>query len=665
MKQNNSSYPCLFNICSILESGKNEIISNWMNNPLLITLFLNHRISIDKFTQNFAPGIVEYFINVIKGTKVLGDCPIMSKFVNYMILKDIAPHEVYDICTRFRNELTFYLLNAQNKNSQESVELLQEISIIFDANFSGVLTLFNDFLKKQNSSIEKSIEYKKKFKALSRTIDALDVNVFVVQSTNIILANKHLLETLGVSDLEDFHIKFRKGLDFLKDVSFKGELFAPKTYNTWIEKAATTNEKITASIFDSNSRKDSLCKIKINVLTESEPKKYVFTLINSLFTNEDDEQYYISNIDKLTGLYSYAYFKSYIGNIGDIFESSKYALVVIDVKSLRRVNETLGYEKGDRLIINVAQVIKKMCDTSMIVSRFSGSRMGVLLPNISAQKSYDWAVHLRSELEGVSKETAVSFTIYGKKENSMHVELRAYSLLDSLSFSNKRHVVTDVKDIDEYDLLENQEMFLSRFEKLKEIMDGVLLFKEIIVKSKNKIVKVTERGIFIDVSSRQLAVAKVGDNFYLSSQVLGHIRAVILSVNYKKSILELSRFAFDEHTPLKRKLVRVTRGSSLDIQLIDNDKSMDGEVTYLNEQYISFKFYRKKALKVGKLVFLEINTEGKYLEIEGIVHVLKKDAEAYICVVHLHHTSESNNILRKYIAARQMQIIQELNKLEY
>ncbi len=652
MQSEKSLYPHLYRQKQLLETAQSLILERWLQNTTIREIFKHHRISLDKFSILFAPKIIEYLIGVIGGENLSGECPVMSKFVRYMLTRDISPDEVYIICTTLRKEFTLYIFESQKIDTNESVILLNELALLFDTSFSAILRYFHDNSKK------KYIEH---FNLISQTVDILGARLLLVQNGRVILANKHILETLGVLNLEDLDLKFGRGLSFVKSVNFKKDLFEALEYTLWSEAASATKETIGISLFDTPSRQELSYSLSVNIIDKSEPKKYLFTLKENISIKEKISENYISNKDELTSIHSYAYFKEYIRKIDNLFESDKYLLALIDITNLRVINQQEGYEKGDRLIIKITQKIKSLSHESSLLFRMSGRKIGVLISSNSRQKAYDWCVHLRCELELISKEVLLSLVSYQNYQTANEVELHALKLLQNHQEISNRHVLTDMDTIDTYDLLDNQEMIVERLRKLDEVLEGVLLFEEIMIKAKSKVIKSTNKTLFLSVSAKQLSVANVGSQYYIRSKTLGDMRSVIKGIDRSESTIELMGLAFDEHTPLQRKLVRVTSDATLKIELIDDQKIVEGELLYLNEKYISIKLKRKKTLKIGKLITLDIIIDGKYLELEGSIYLLKKEREEYICVIEFYHTPLSNRLFRRYIAKRQLQIIKELN----
>lgn len=88
----------------------------------------------------------------------------------------------------------------------------------------------------------------------------------------------------------------------------------------------------------------------------------------------------MSYTDKLTGLYNRAYFEEQINKLDDN-EYYPLTLIMGDLNGLKAVNDNLGHLEGDKLLVEIAKVLKGSCRKEDLVFRWGGDEFIILLPN--------------------------------------------------------------------------------------------------------------------------------------------------------------------------------------------------------------------------------------------------------------------------------------------
>lgn len=97
---------------------------------------------------------------------------------------------------------------------------------------------------------------------------------------------------------------------------------------------------------------------------------------------------HLAYFDNLTGLANYYYFKKLLaGEIeSSIYNSQKFALLLIDIDKFKLINDNYGHEFGDILLKKFAQRLKKNVRSTDIVARRGGDEFHIILKDIENLK---------------------------------------------------------------------------------------------------------------------------------------------------------------------------------------------------------------------------------------------------------------------------------------
>ncbi|MBI4030688.1 MAG: GGDEF domain-containing protein [Proteobacteria bacterium] len=85
-------------------------------------------------------------------------------------------------------------------------------------------------------------------------------------------------------------------------------------------------------------------------------------------------------------------------------EGYAYALAFIDVDNFKQVNDTKGHAEGDRILTEVARIMKDSLRESDMVARLGGDEFIIFLPRADAEKSKSVLRALKEKLDSVVRE---------------------------------------------------------------------------------------------------------------------------------------------------------------------------------------------------------------------------------------------------------------------
>lgn len=92
----------------------------------------------------------------------------------------------------------------------------------------------------------------------------------------------------------------------------------------------------------------------------------------------------ISYYDSLTGLYSRTFFDEEMRRLKD-GRHCPLGIILCDVDGLKLINDAMGHDEGDRLLLAAAEILRTSFRESDIVSRIGGDEFVVLLPQTSEE----------------------------------------------------------------------------------------------------------------------------------------------------------------------------------------------------------------------------------------------------------------------------------------
>jgi len=132
--------PVLIASHSTFVASKELILEQWVSYNAPKSILELHKIDREYFLEKYASGVFDYFMGVISGDVMIGNCPVMQELLTYLKNREISADELFEICSHFRRSMIDFSYDAK----LNSKALFDEISYIFDENFKGILKFYTD-----------------------------------------------------------------------------------------------------------------------------------------------------------------------------------------------------------------------------------------------------------------------------------------------------------------------------------------------------------------------------------------------------------------------------------------------------------------------------------------------------------------------------------------
>lgn len=180
---------------NVFISSKPKILADWILFASVKEILQQHDIEAEKFLQEYANGVFDYFMGIISNEQQIGYCPIMQNLLTYLKDKEVCADELFEICNYFRRSM----IGFSYENKIDSKELLDELSYIFDKNFRGILKYYTDTIFAKEQEVNRSS------KLLSEYKKALDESALISKTDlegKITYVNEKFVELCGYDEKE-------------------------------------------------------------------------------------------------------------------------------------------------------------------------------------------------------------------------------------------------------------------------------------------------------------------------------------------------------------------------------------------------------------------------------------------------------------------------------
>jgi diguanylate cyclase (GGDEF)-like protein len=104
---------------------------------------------------------------------------------------------------------------------------------------------------------------------------------------------------------------------------------------------------------------------------------------------------YLNKYDALTGLYNRTFFEDAVRQLS---AETSIGIIVCDIDGLKLINDTLGTQHGNTLLVAASNIIKAACDSDVVIARIGGDEFAILLSSNPTEDVEKTCRHIRQGL---------------------------------------------------------------------------------------------------------------------------------------------------------------------------------------------------------------------------------------------------------------------------
>lgn len=173
----------------------------------------------------------------------------------------------------------------------------------------------------------------------------------------------------------------------------------------------------------------------------------------------EDRLLYLSYTDSLTKVYNRASFEDKLNELKNK-DAFPIGVIMGDVNGLKLVNDTFGHVEGDELLIQIANVLKKVCKKGSSIFRWGGDEFVILIP-----KSGDLACE--KTIAAIKKESSK------RKHNSIELSMSmGFSIIENIGDDIDNLLKQAEEKVYKHKLLEQKSIFSGAINSLQESLEA-------------------------------------------------------------------------------------------------------------------------------------------------------------------------------------------------
>ena len=644
-----------------------NLVDTWLSKSVIQRYFSDHKISSEQFSKKFAHPILLYNLDVLRGNKISGDCPIMNQFVNYMIKKHIKSQDIFIICTQLRSTI-LENLSTTHPDLFKNSDIMMKILDFFDENLSGVLANFDTKVLEHNLQNQENIDLKKYAKRVQIILDTQKNIIFKLHENKLFLGNKSLYLATGVQNAKEFQQRFIHPLDFIETTTTFENLLKRKEYDEWLMQIIKENDgQCGIEIFNHRLNKRSMMCMSVKKIGEL--NDFVFTLEKFSETEHKIKKTdNIISLDPLTDLANLTKFKEMVQEQLHAHSQDELHILMIHLEGFKLFSDTHDQQSGEKLIKNISDILKE--DNKDNSAKIDFERFALILKGKKSnhpQEIIDKINLLLEEHNYKDEIKPLAAIVVHRKNDTIELMLaRADLLLKHVKIDSLETIVDETLIMEKEKIrLEEEKKFLQLMKinyEEKKTVSVTNYHLEIGIKSDATILLITKNQLMIMVRKVALFSLYQGDPVYIQMPQKPDYKALVYKVDKLENYVTLHSFRAVDSSPLDRKHVHVQLEQPLEVSLSFESEKINGKLQSVSINTFEIVLQHIYALQIGS----ELEITAKLSDKEGLIkgNILKiiPLPDRFIIVVHLEVTSLTEEILSPYVSNRQLEIIKNLQK---
>lgn len=236
-------------------------------------------------------------------------------------------------------------------------------------------------------------------------LDAMPSLVIVTDGHQLVAANQTFLAYFHYDNIETFKREHACVCEYFEEGDTEDFLLPMVNDQRWTE-YIYTHPLIHHKAKITMDGKTTVYDVKLSILRFKEESRYVviFTDISSMQS--------ISMTDALTGINNRLHFTmmyDYAVNVARR-EQKPLGIIFFDIDYFKRVNDLYGHLMGDKILKEIAALVKQRLRKSDIFARWGGEEFIILLPDTPLAETLQVAEILRGAIEDENFETVGKMT---------------------------------------------------------------------------------------------------------------------------------------------------------------------------------------------------------------------------------------------------------------